>query len=157
MKVVYPFLLTLLILASCDESRVYETNIDINNKIWLADSIIRHDFEIKDIKETYNLYVNIRNTVGYPYENIYLTYYLKDTANNELRKDLINFNLFDPKTGKPYGDGLGDLFDHQFMVLKDLSFDRPGPYVFELQQYMRMDSLPEIMSVGLRVEKNMAE
>jgi gliding motility-associated lipoprotein GldH len=150
-------LLILTLLTACDQPRVYEQNIDIANKIWIADSLLSFQFDPKDISKNYNLYFNIRNTAAYPFENIYVTYYLKDTLGNELKKKLINYNLFDPKTGKPFGSGLGDVFDHQFLILENYKFERPGPYVFQLQQYMRRDSLPEIMSAGLRVEVAVTE
>jgi gliding motility-associated lipoprotein GldH len=140
-------------LISCDDSRVFEENLDIENKIWIADSAKRFQFSVKDTDKRYNLYFNLRNTVSYPYENIYVTYTLRDTLNNQLKKELINFNLFDPKTGKPFGSGLGDVFDHQLPILNNYKFDHSGPFVFQLQQYMRMDSLPEVISAGLRVER----
>ena len=37
---------------------------------------------------------------------------------------------------------------------EDYQFNNPGLYQFRIKQYMRMDSLPEIMSVGLRVERS---
>ena len=144
-------------LISCDDSRVYEENLDVENKIWIADSVKTFQFNIKDPNKKYNLYFNLRNTVSYPYENIYVTYMLRDTLDNQLSEELINFNLFDPKTGEPFGAGLGDVFDHQLPILDNYKFDHTGPYVFQLQQYMRMDSLPEIISAGLRVEQAMDE
>lgn len=144
-------------LISCDDARVYEENLDITNKIWIADSTKTFQFNIKDADMKYNLYFNLRNTVSYPYENIYVTYTLKDTLENQLKQELINFNLFDPKTGEPFGSGLGDVFDHQLPILNNYKFDHTGPYVFQLQQYMRLDSLPEIISAGLRIEQVMNE
>lgn len=146
------FCIVLILLASCDDSRVFEKNNDLADKVWVADSSISYQFEVPDIKERYNLYFNVRNTSSYPYENIYIKYELGDTLNNQLKNELVNYDLFDPKTGEPFGSGLGDVFDHQLLLLKDFKFERPGPYVFEMRQYMRMDSLPEIISVGLRVE-----
>lgn len=146
------FIAIILLVSSCDDSRLFESNRDLDSKIWMADSVIDFSFEIVDISKEYNLYINLRNTASYPYENIYMTYYLKDTADNLLSTALVDFDLFDSKTGQPYGDGLGDVFDHQFELLKNYKFDRPGPYIFELKQYMRMDSLPEILSAGVRVE-----
>lgn len=135
----------------CDDNRIFEKNKDLSNKVWLADSIVQFTFDIKDISKPYDLYFNVRNSVSYPYENIYITYYLKDTANSELRSELLNFNLFDPKTGQPYGDGLGDVFDHQFRIIENYRFNRPGLHIMELKQYMRMDSLPEVLSAGILV------
>ncbi len=150
-------LLIIFSICACDQNRVYEQNIDLENKIWIADSLLTFQFDTKDISNKYNLYFNIRNTAAYPFENLYVTYTLSDTLGNEIDKKLINHNLFDPKTGKPFGSGLGDVFDHQFIILKDYKFERPGPYLFHLQQYMRRDSLPEIMSAGLRVEMAVTE
>ncbi len=156
MRIIIFFLATLF-LTGCEDNRVFEQNTDIDNKIWLADSVVDFKFEIADITKPYHLYFNLRNTVSYPYENIYVTYTLKDTLNNEINKELINYNLFDPKTGKPFGSGLGDVFDHQFLIMENYKFERPGSYIFEIQQYMRMDSLPEVLSAGVRVEEVQVE
>jgi gliding motility-associated lipoprotein GldH len=138
---------------ACDDQRIVEKNVDFKNKIWLSDSLVTLPFEITDTQKNYNIYFNIRNTVSYPYENIYITYYLKDTADVELEKNLVNYNLFDTKSGKPFGSGLGDVFDHQFLLLENFEFSKPGLYVLQVQQYMRMDSLTEVVSAGTRVEQ----
>ncbi len=137
---------------SCDNSRVFEKNIEFKDKVWHSDSVISIQFNIIDAKKTYNLYYNLRNTISYPYHNIYVNYTLEDTLGRQLRSSLVNTNLFDPKSGRPLGSGLGDVFDHQVLILSDHKFDRPGAYNFNIQQYMRKDSLPEILAVGVRVE-----
>jgi gliding motility-associated lipoprotein GldH len=138
---------------ACDDSRVYERNVDIDSKTWHQDSIPNFTFIIDNVDQTYNFYYNFRNTRAYPYRNLYVRYSLEDSTGAVLSSDLHNMNLFDPVSGKPYGDGLGDIFDHQVLALKDVKFDSPGEYHFRIQQYMRMNTLPEILSVGLRVEK----
>lgn len=145
------------LLASCDENRVYEANVDFPDKQWAVDSIPAFEFEVTDPSKSYNIYWNVRNTVAYPYRNLYLTYYIEDTAGHQLTKDLHNMLLFEPKTGKPYGSGLGDIFSHQFMALPNYKFDKAGMYRIRLEQYMRTDTLPEILSVGTRVENAEAD
>lgn len=142
-----------VIFYSCDENRIYETNHDLNEKEWNEDSVLSFSFKVTDIEKGYNFYYNIRNTRAFPFHNLYLKYSLEDSLGNVLSSDLHNINLFDPKTGKPFGDGLGDIFDHQIMSIENFNFDKPSTYYFKVQQYMRMKQLPEIMSVGLRVEK----
>ena len=64
--------------------------------------------------------------------------------------------LFDAKTGKPLGkSGIGDLYDHRFILLNNYKFKNKGKYRIVFEQFMRMDTLPGIMAVGLRVEKNL--
>ncbi|TRX53702.1 gliding motility lipoprotein GldH [Fulvivirga sp. M361] len=140
-------------LTSCDTDRIYEKNIELPKKLWLADSAIHFEFKLASSQKRYNLYYNIRNTRSYPFQNIYVRYNLNDTLGNLVSKELINQDLFDPKTGKPYGSGLGDIFDHQFTILKNHKFDQVGVYQFSLQHYMRPDTLKEIISVGMRLEE----
>lgn len=160
MKFIYNLFLAAIILLfwACDDSRVYERNVDIDGKTWHQDSVRSFTFTVDNIEQAYNFYYNFRNTRAYPYRNLYVRYSLEDSTGTVLSSDLHNMNLFDPVTGKPYGDGLGDIFDHQILALRAVKFDSPGDYHFHIQQYMRMNTLPEIVSVGLRVEKaGMAE
>jgi len=148
------FLIAALILFSaCDESRVYEKNIDFAGNDWFADSVAKFPFEINDPSIDYNLYVDVRNAVSYPFTNLYIQYNLYDSSQKKLQQKLIRLPLFDKKTGKPYGDGLGDIFDHRFPLNKEFKFPNKGKYKVEIVQYMRQDPLPFIMSMGVRVEK----
>lgn len=142
----------LFLLAGCDKNRVYEENTDFRNKQWVIRNTPTFRFEIKDPQKAYNIYWNVRNTIAYPYRNLYLTYYLEDTLGHRLDTDLHNVLLFAPKTGKPYGDGLGDIFTHQFLALPEYQFDTAGMYQIRLEQYMRTDTLQDIVSIGVRVE-----
>ena len=153
----YFFCLFSIGLTACDEARVFEENHELDNKIWLSDSIIDFQFDIKNSKKNYNIYYNIRNTVSYPYRNIYVNYSLEDTSGTKLRANLVNTDLFNPKTGRPLGSGLGDVFDHQVLLLENYKFRSAGVYNFKIQQYMRRDSLLDILAVGVRVEENLAQ
>ena len=140
-------------LTACDDTRVYEENYDFEQKVWLTDTIPTFEFEISNPDQRYNIIWNVRNTLNYPYHNLYLTYYLEDTLGRRIATDLHNMHLFDPKTGEPYGSGLGDIFNHQIIALPTYQFDSAGTYRIRLEQYMRTDSLKDILSVGVRVEQ----
>lgn len=139
------------VLFACDSDRVFEENQDIPDRIWLEQSALNFDFEISDATKNYTVYANISNSKEYPFYNLYYQYTLIDSLGRPLKKDLMNIHLFDPKTGEPFGSGLGDLFDHRQVVLQDISFPDAGKYTVRLEQYMRRDSLPNIVSVGVRV------
>lgn len=145
-------------LYACDENRVFEQNKDIPNHAWHKDSTLFFQVEINDPGIPYNIYYNIRNAVSYPARNLYLRIEIQDTAGHVLTNDLNNIELFDPKTGKPYGDGLGDIFDHRVKVLDQFIFPDTGFYNIEVQHRMRdkimvENQLPDVMSVGIRIEK----
>lgn len=85
-------------------------------------------------------------------------YYLHDSTGNELKKQLVSSYLFDAKTGKPLGSSaMGDIYTHQIELLKNHQFDSPGYYKIRLEQFMRTDTLQGVLSIGLRVEKVIAE
>ena len=146
------FLLLHMVTSCSDPNRIYERNVDFSNNLWLADSIAEFEFEIADTRQSYNLHYNVRNSISYPYHNLYVQYTLEDSLGNTLSKALQNMDLFDPVTGRPLGEGLGDIFDHRILAIADQQFPKQGWYRFKVQQFMRQDSLPLIMSMGLRVE-----
>lgn len=150
-------LLTVLCAAAalwaCDSTRVYEKNQDFTARHWLVSEQPSFEFEVSDVRKPYNLYFNVRNAVSYPDANLYFTYYLTDSTGTMLRKALVSEFLFDRKTGEPFGSSvLGDIYDHQFLLLKDYMFARPGKYTMRYEQFMRRDTLNDILAVGLRVE-----
>lgn len=155
MRLTAKFLILLISVGffACDSQRVYEKNTDMSDNFWHVDSIPTFEFEIPDAGKDYNIYYNIRNSLSYPFHNLYVTYTLEDTLGHVISSDLHNMILFDPVTGKPQGSGLGDIFSHQILALPAYDFDSAGVYRFKVQQFMRRDTLPQILSVGIRVEE----
>ena len=147
------FFLTLIFFSSCDRSRVFEKNHVFENDYWIADSVQTFEIEIDDRTKEYSVFVNVRNSSTYPYQNIYLNFYVHDSINNVYMQKLVNNNLFDPRTGKPLGQsGIGDVFDHRFLLLENQKFLHTGKHTVEIEQYMRVDTLQGILGVGVRVE-----
>ncbi len=145
-------LLLSFIVFSCDSSRVYEDYETIEEGFWHVDSVKKFTFHIADPQKEYNLIATFRNASSYPFYNIYFQYSLTDSLDSIIIQELKEVDIFDPKTGQPYGSGLGDLFDHSFPLIKNHSFPAKGSYNLKLQQFMRMDTLPFILSIGGRVE-----
>lgn len=155
-NIVYLFIgLLLPLLVSCDDKRVYETNNDIENSHWKKKDTLRFDFTIEDANLPHNLYYNVRYTNTYPFYNLFTKYFLSDSTGQIIKSPAIpeDMYLFDPKTGEPYGKGLGDIYDQRISFLKDFKFPHSGNYALKVLQYMRNDSLPGVASFGIRVEK----
>lgn len=153
MRSFFGFTALIVILFSCDESRVYERNVDFNSRQWLISEKPEFEFEISDTLQTYNLFCNVRNSLDYPFARIFVRYYLQDSAGNILEKELVRQLLFDEKTGKPYGEsGLGDLYDHRIPLINNYRFPYRGKYRIAFEQFMRTDTLSGVLAVGVRVE-----
>jgi gliding motility-associated lipoprotein GldH len=144
-----------LALASCDSNVLYKDHEDIEEGEWFIKNEPTFSFEITDTTQTYNVYYLVRNAAGYPYYNLYVKRFLLNPENKIVNEALNELILMDEKTGKPLGDGLGDLFDHKIIALKNHRFPKAGKYTFKVRQYMRQDPLLGILSVGVSVEKNL--
>lgn len=149
------FALFILLLASCDEDRVFEKNHDFHARYWPVSERPQFEFEITDTLQRFNLYCNVRSSLDYPFARIFITYYLQDSSGVLLEKALVSNLLFDEKTGEPMGEsGLGDLYDHRIALKKDYRFPYAGKYRISFEQFMRTDTLSGVLAVGVRVERN---
>ena len=153
MKII-SFLIIVLAFAACDGNRLYESNVDLKNKSWLADSTQSFKFVITDTITQYNVYYNIRNTLDYPYARIFVAWHLQDSTGTSYQEKLQYNYLFDEKTGRPLGkSGIGDIYFHRFELLSNYRFGKPGVYNIKLAQFNRTQNLGGLVTVGLRVEK----
>jgi len=152
LKVFTGFLLItfMIINTGCDKNRVYEKNVTIDKYVWDSKFKPSYTVDISDTSALYNLYVNIRHAEIYPFQNIWLLIETKfpDSTNASKRIEIMLAN----DEGKWFGEGLGDIWDYRSMIQEQAYFNKPGTYVFTLEQNMRQDPLPGIMSVGIRIE-----
>lgn len=138
---------------SCSDQTVFKANVDFPDNKWYIKSTPSFSFEIDDPSAAYNLYYNVRNGLSYPYYNLYVTRYLYDANGKLISSKLDELLLADAASGRPLGSGLGDIFDHKILALKQYKFPQKGKYTFKIAQYMRQNPLPEVVSVGLSIEK----
>jgi gliding motility-associated lipoprotein GldH len=142
--------LSLLLLASCDKSRVYEKNIKIPDYKWDMNNVLKFDVPINDTVRSYNMYFNIRNASGYSFSNLFLFFTVHSPSGTQER-DTVEIKLAD-ETGKWLGEGLGDIWDNRVLFKKDIRFPMSGTYIFEMEQAMRQNPLLYIMDAGIRIE-----
>ena len=146
----FPYFL-FMFFTSCDSKRVFEENIAISDAVWDIDEKITFEIEVKDTITSHNFYINVRNTGAYPYSNIFI--FINSTfPDGGKARDTVECTLADA-SGRWLGDGSGDIFDNQILFKKGVRFPHSGKYIFEYEQAMRMEHLPFIMDVGMRIEK----
>ena len=144
-------LLIFVFLSSCDRNRIFEKNIDIPDYSWDVKNKLSFDVDIEDTTALHNLYVNVRHASQYQSANLFIFITIK-FPNGKLAKDTLECVLSD-ETGKWKGDGMGDIWDNQILWRPNVKFPVKGKYTFEYEQAMRMEQVPFVMDVGLRVEK----
>ena len=143
----------LCLLLACDSRTVYKSHEEIKDAQWYADYKPVFEVNIEESTAKYNAYYLLRTAVQYPYYNLYLTRKITGPDGKVISHDLVELKVSDETTGKPYGRGLGDLFDQKIPFLRNHVFDSTGSYKFEIGQSMRQNPLPFVMSIGISVEK----
>ncbi|ADR23318.1 gliding motility lipoprotein GldH [Marivirga tractuosa] len=152
MRAIYSTVFMAFLIFACTEERYYENNHDFKDRIWNMEESAVFNFEIDSIEIPYQIKLNVRNTMEYPYRNLYINYQLRDST-NLMEDKLVNLKLFEAKTGKPYGDHQSDLYSHQLILQDSVFFHQKGKYKIELKQYMREMELEGIVSTGIRIEQ----
>lgn len=141
------------IILACQGSSDLKEIREFKNSEWFIAKKQTFEFEVKDIQKSYDFNYLIRNTISYPYYNLYLNQSLSDDKGQVLVNSMDEVILFNQKTGKPYGDGLGDIFDNRTPApkLQKIKFTKPGKYKWTIGHNMRPDPLQGMMSIGVEV------
>lgn len=145
------FSIVLCFLFSCDTNRIFEKNMAIPEDGWDISNVIKLETDIADISQASNFYVNVRHSEGYPYQNLFL-FITTNFPDGKKSIDTLECILSD-ENGNWLGDGLGDIYDNQIPFKKNVIFPQTGKYVFEITHGMRLETVPLIMDIGLRIEK----
>ncbi len=136
------------LLFSCQIEPGFEDNISLGSNGWPEKQPIH--FQIPQVPETgfYQLNVLIRQDNNYPYYNCFFIAEVKNAQGNNLKKGLAEAIFYDQITGKPKGDGLGDLFNHQYKIFDKIYLKKGESIQINLRQFMRKDTLQGILSLG---------
>ena len=139
-----------LIAASCTTIDLYEKSVTIPGHDWQRSFKPSFSFTIKDSTIPYQLYIVLRHTEKYNYNNIYLNLYTKLETVDSTQKHLLDLQLATPEGW--LGSGMDDIYEHRAPVGTQQTL-KAGTYHFTLEQIMRDDPLQNVMNVGLRIEK----
>ena len=152
MKNHFLILLPLLFLASCAKIGVFEKTVPIPSQVWEYNYKPSFTFTITDTTGAYNIYIVVRHTDAYNYNNLWLTVG-SQAPGDTTRYQNINLELGNDAKGWE-GTGIDDIFE----VRKNISpgpmpFKKAGDYTFSIAQIMRENPLKHILNIGIRVEK----
>lgn len=150
-------LLSFLLSCQQDKNRIIDENTVLDDREWQQDEMLEFEVTIADDSLTYDLALNIRNGIDYPYRNIFFLYSIEDENGHLVFADQHEFMLFD-KLGKPLGSSesflgisYGDLY-YSSNSFKTFKFPKPGKYKIKVVQNMRNKPVLEgVMAVGIKV------
>lgn len=153
---VFFLFLGVLLMASCDKTRVYDDYRSISGE-WHRDSLVEFKFEAPDTLKNYNLFINLRNNSDYDFSNIFLITEL-NFPNGKVISDTLQYEMAEP-SGEWLGTGFGDVKESKLWYKENVKFNEAGEYLVTVQQAMRrrdsiegIQHLDGITEVGFRIE-----
>lgn len=148
--------LLLLLIVSCKQQvGVFEKNTTIPSFSWKKNIAATGTFSITDTLGSYNIYLVLRHTDAYQYNNIWLNVGLKSPGDS-IYFQKVNLSLGNDANGWE-GTGMNDIWEvRKLLSGQSRRFIKKGEYQFEIRHIMREDPLKEIMSAGFRVEKTIS-
>lgn len=156
MRNIFIPVLLIIILSGCLSSPYYQKSYTVPGNEWVYDFQPSFKFEITDTAADHDMQFLIRHTEAYPYSNIWLMVHVKKPGDTLFERTRVEIPLAEP-TGKWLGRGMGEIWEQrmQMHLGTDSTFlNIPGMWEVKLEHNMRMEPLPEILQVGLRVEKS---
>lgn len=152
----FQFLLLLitccLFISSCTQIEIFEKDTTIPDYKWQPGFSAKGDFVITDTVSPYTIYLVLRHTDAYQYNNIWLNIGLQPPGDS-MHIQKVNIILGDDANGWE-GAGMNDIWEVRKLLNGDARrFKQAGKYGFSISQIMRDNPLLHIMSVGLRIEK----
>jgi gliding motility-associated lipoprotein GldH len=150
-KLIFLFLLACS-LASCIKIDLFEKQAEIPSQKWFYNNVPVFTFAITDTSSLYNLYIILRHTDAYNYNNIWVK------LGSQVPGDTTHFQNIALELANDANGWQGSGIDDIFEVRKNITpgpvaFKKPGTYTFSVAQIMRENPLNHILNVGFRVEK----
>jgi gliding motility-associated lipoprotein GldH len=152
------FFLTLILLVSCDEKRVFDEYKSVGSS-WKKTDIVSFDIPKLESKKLYNLFLNIRNNNDYPFNNLFLKVSLEN-PDGLVKVDTLEYQMANPD-GSLLGEGFSDVKESKLFFKENIKFDKKGSYKIKIQQAVRQSGkvsgekeLKGITEVGFRIESS---
>jgi gliding motility-associated lipoprotein GldH len=142
-----------ILISSCNwTTGVFEKNLEFNDHEWSSSVKPDISFDITDTVSLYNIYIVLRHTDAYHFNNMYVRATVKEPGNPQGRTG--DYDLQLATNGKGWiGTAMDDIYDARLLIQQKTRFRKAGTYHITLEQLMREDPLKNVLSAGLRVER----
>lgn len=165
-----------LSVASCMPSPYYQQSYSVPGSAWGYNFAPGFRFELPDTSANYDTYFIIRHTKAYPYSNIWVKLNVKRPGDSTFNSVRLELPLTAP-SGQFGGRHMGEIYEQrcQFTLDQIIGISKQansildqklvvsvqgkpvmsqkGIYEIKIEQDMRENPLPEVLQVGLRIER----
>lgn len=156
MNKLFYIIFTALFLVSCETNTVF-SEVRALDGHWGADEVIEFKLPELDSLATYNLFINVRNSNQYKYNNLFLIVSM-NFPHGKTITDTLEYRMANPD-GTWLGQGIGELKDNKLWYKERVKFIEEGTYTVDIMQAMRnngevegVSKLEGITDVGFSIE-----
>ena len=149
--------LSVVFLVSCESDTVFSETRAMDG-YWGQDEAVEFNLPQLDSLRNYNLFLNIRNTNEYKYNNIFLIVSINFPYGKTVT-DTLEYRMANPD-GSWMGQGIGNVKENKLWYKEGVRFFEKGNYSVTIEQAMRNNGAVEgvrklegITDVGLSVEE----
>lgn len=153
------FIFICISISSCNDDYIFDKYETIGNT-WNQNRPVQFNFSAPDSINNYNLFINIRNTKDYKFNNLFLISEL-NYPNGKTVIDTLEYQMTLPN-GTFLGTGFSDLKENKLWYKgfnEPFKFTELGDYKIILKQAMRKNGAVEgikeldgITDIGFRIE-----
>ena len=148
-KILIVIVLGILFCSCGGKDFLYHENISVKEEVWTTENQLPFSFAITDTNTAYRVGLNIRYTLNFPKQNLYV--FMRTTFPNGTQTcDTVSIDLFTLE-GVPYGKG--KRIKELDVPIAKIRFPMSGQYTVRLEQGMRTDDLEGVASMGFYIMK----
>jgi len=141
-----------LLVSSCQTIDLYEKNVNIPKHEWSTSFKPQFKFDITDTASPYEIFIVLRHSEKYSWNNIWLELATKIPGDSAVRKEKYELGL--ANNNGWLGVAMDDIYEQRVRITPTNGVTlKKGEYLFTVGHVMREDPLQHILNIGLRVEK----
>lgn len=147
----------LFLIISCEPNTPFSKNKSLSG-VWNKEDVIEFDLPQLDSLKTYNLFVNLRNTNDYKYNNVFLIIVM-NFPHGKIVTDTLEYKMANPD-GTWLGNGISSVKDNKLWYKESVSFKEKGIYTVSVKHAVRnngtiegVTNLKGITDIGFSVEE----
>ncbi len=152
-----PFFLFIGLFVACESNTVFSETKALDG-YWGAEEVVEFKLPQLDSLKKYNLFLNIRNTNEYKFNNIFVIVSM-NFPHGKTVTDTLEYRMANPD-GSWMGQGIGNVKENKLWYKEHVQFFEEGNYTVDIEQAMRNNGAVEgvtklegITDVGFSVEE----
>ncbi|MCC6726594.1 MAG: gliding motility lipoprotein GldH [Saprospiraceae bacterium] len=143
--------LTCILLSACNSGVIFDENKAIPNATWSYDAPLAFDFEVQDTTKAYLVLLEVKHAGDFGYQNCYVQITTRFPSGEE-KKQTVSLELA-AQSGIWNGECSGNSCTIEIPLQAKAKFKQPGKHSITVEQFMRVNPLPGIKSIGLTIKQ----